>query len=158
MQFVAIAQLVGMGISAYGKYQAGVEQEKAFRQRADVLDADALEVEKAGREGMRDKFMEGKRLAGAQRVQIAKGGVKASGTPLLVLAEARREIAKDASLIMDDATRAGSRMTERAEFERKMGKSSARAGRWGAGTSLMTGGASFAKTGHEYNWWRKEKK
>lgn len=151
------AVLIGIGMQVYGQIQAGKQQEKAFRQRADVLELDALAVEKAGREESRGKRLEGKRIAGSQRVRIAGSGIKISATSLLVLAETRREIQKDAGFITEESLRTGSRLRQQAGFERDVGKSARRAGQWGAATSILTGGAAFARAGHESNWWRKKK-
>ncbi len=154
-QFAAIGALIGTGVQAFGQLEAGREQEKAFRQRAGVLEADALVIEKAAREEGRQIRLEGRRLAGTQRVQIAGSGVNLAGTPLLVLAETRREIAKDAGFITEEGVRRGGSLRQQAGFERQQGKSARRAGRFGAATSLLTGGAAFVTRGSENNWWRR---
>jgi len=149
--FAAVAGLIGTGMKAYGSLEAGRQEEKAFRQRASVLEADALATEKAAREEERALRLKGKRIGAQQLVDFqGLGG-------LLVMAETRSEIAKEASYISEEGLRTGSRFRSQAGFEREMGASARRAGMWQAGTSLLTGGSKFITAGEESKWWSKPK-
>jgi len=150
-QFAAIGSLIGSGMQALGQYRAGKDQERAFKQRASVLDADAVAVEKASMEEQRAKRLEGKRIGAMQLVDFqGLGGA-------LVMAETRREIDRDAEFIAQEGIRGASRLRSQASGEREMGKSARRAGMWQAGTSLLTGGARFAMQGEKNAWWSKKK-
>ena len=69
---------------------------------------------------------------------------------LSVMAETASRMEKDAAVIAREGGLAQQRKITRAAWEKRMGRSRYKAGLWGAGASLLTGGAQFAKNVYDY--------
>ena len=147
--------IAGTVASAGQQYQQGKEQRKLYKQRAGVALADAAAVAKATKFEAREKRKEGKRFKARQKALFAKSGVRIAETALLVMGETEAEFERDAAFITEGGLVKEQRLRSQAGFERKMGKSAFRAGRLGAGATLLTGAGRIGTVGIERGWWNR---
>jgi hypothetical protein len=144
-----IIAAVGVGVSAYGQYQSGQAQEKAYKQQASIAEADATaEKTKAVYEERqaRDRL---KALIGTQRTLYAKAGVDlSSGSPLLVLADTAAKGEEDLQMIRYGGDVNVARQRNQATLARFYGSSASKAGTIGAIGSGLSG-FSNAYTGYQ---------
>ena len=122
----ASAAVIGTGVSAYGQWQSGEAQKKAYKYQSRVSQIEAAETERLHR-------VELKRMMASQRALYAKAGVDiSSGSPLLVMSETAAEGERIAHAIR----RGG---ISKAELESYYGRASAYAGRLGGASTFLTG-------------------
>lgn len=144
----------GTVMSARQQHRAGKEERKLYRQRAAVAEEEARAITKATEHQEREKRKEGRRYIARQKVLFAKSGVRPKvGTPLLVMRETAEEFERDAAFIQEGGATEVSRLRSEAGFERRMGKSAYRAGKWGAGATVMSGAGQIGMFGYGQGWW-----
>lgn len=132
--------LGGTAMSAINQRKQGKEERKLYEQRAAVAEAEARAVGKATDFQARERQKEGRRDVARALVLFAKSGVDPKlGTPGLVGKEIKEESRRDMAFIMEGGATEISRLRSEAGFERQMGKSAYRAGKWGAASTVMTG-------------------
>ena len=152
------AQVAGTVMQAAAQAQAGRTQRASYEHRAQVAEMDAAAVRRAAKEEARLKAREGRKFTARQKVRYAKAGViPTEGTPLAVLGETQREFDLDVQKILYEGRVGAARYKSQAAWERYMGEDAYRAGRYGAMTSLMTGGAKLGIMGYERGWFGKKK-
>ena len=125
------ASVVGTGMSAYGQYQSGLEQKKAYDYNAAVEWRNAQAEEQKSRD-------ESQILEGQARSLYGKSGVdSSSGSPLLHLKWLRKQGEKEAQ---------GIRTSGQSKYQmlKMYGKQAKKAGTIGAISSLFSG---FGQTG-----------
>lgn len=152
-EFAMIAMGIGTGMSAYQQYQQGKEQRELYEQRATAAEADAAAITKATEYESREKRKEGTRFKARQKALFAKAGVRIAGTPLLVMKETELAFKRDAAFITEGGMVEARRLRSQAGFERDIGKSLYKAGKWGAGTTLLTGAGTIGKFGYKSGVW-----
>lgn len=150
--FAIAAMAIGTGMSAYSQYKQGKEQEELHEQRAKVARLDAKAVIKASRHEAREKRKEGRRFRASQKALFAASGIRIAGTPLLVMKETADEFETEAALIQEGGMTEGRRLRSFARMERQMGASAYRAGKWGAGSTLLTGAGRMGMYGSQQGW------
>lgn len=145
---LAVASLataaVGTGLQAYGQYQQGKTAARVADYNARQAEQQALQTEMDATETIRRKREQDKRLLATQRTRYAASGVVQAGTPLEVMAESASLLEMET---LDYARQQGQRATAmrtQAISDRIAGRDAFRAGRIGAGTSLLTGFGSMA--------------
>lgn len=126
----------GTAVSAFGQARAGAQAKKA-------AGMEAAEIERRGVEEAR-LFRRRARLAiGEQVAGFTKAGVSsATGSPLLLALESADELERGLAEIARGST-------AEAELTRFRGREAQRAGRIGAGGTILGGTAGFLKTGRE---------
>ena len=148
--------IAGTVASAGQQYQQGKEERKLYKQRSAVALADAAAVAKARKFESREKRKEGKRFKARQKALFAKSGVRIKDTALLVMEETSEEFERDAAFISEGGIVKEKRLRSQAGFEEQMGRSAFRAGRLGAGATLLTGAGRVGMVGLERWWWNKK--
>lgn len=135
----AAASVAGAGIAAYGSYQQGKTAKRVAEFNAKVAENEAVQEDMDSREATRRERVHNRRLASRQRARIAKSGLVETGSPLEVMAEdaGRMELAA-----LDQRRNSRMRQTAlrtQAGITRFEGDQAFRAGRIGAGASLLSG-------------------
>lgn len=143
--WLAISAIAGTAMSAVGQVQAGQEQKKWSEYNAAVAARDAEASKQAAGYEAGQKRKETERLLGRQRALYGKAGVTFEGSPLELMEETAAAGELDAMMIEREGKLRGSRYMEEAQLSRMKGRGAARAGMWGAGSSLLTGGAQSYK-------------
>lgn len=147
---VAIAAMaVGTAVSAYGQYQAGKAQKRAYEYNAQIQEQNAkMAQEQAEYEARRQKSRTRKMLA-AQRVAYnASGVVGSTGTALDTLRQTMMEGEMDRMAILYGGDVEAVNQRSQAALSRMQGKAAYKAGMFGAASTLL-GGAG--KTGYAYH-------
>lgn len=134
--------MAGVGMAAYGQYQAGKSAEEVAEYNARVQENQAKREEYAAGYEADMLADRGKKLRAKQRVAYAKAGVTSAGTPLLVFEETAAEIAQDVAMTRWGGTQRASYYRSAAGISLMKGRSAYRAGVIGAGTSLLSGASS----------------
>ena len=147
-QFAVPLMIGGTLLQAYGTYKAGKESRALHEQRAGALEEQARAGERAGLEEQALLTEEKYRTVGAQKTAYAKAGVRVGGgglrtSDVVVAADTIAQIERDKAVIGAETVRQASYTRQRAGWERKIGKSKERAGRYGAVASLLSGGAQI---------------
>lgn len=140
--YLAVAGLIGGGISAYGSYKAGEESKEQADYNAITAETERTHIEAVGE---LNEFRRRKQLAtatGEQIAKYAKSGVKFTGSPLDVIADsianAELEIAIGKFNIKTEAER---KSQEAAEL-RRYGRVQQRAGQYQAASTLLSTAAT----------------
>lgn len=140
----AIAQVAGIGMSAYSQYEQGRSQNEWSQYNAAIAERDAKASRQSAEYEAGRKRKETERLLGRQRALYSKAGVTFEGSPLLLMEETAAEGEIDALMIQREGKLRASRYQSEAELSRMKGSAAQRAGYWGAGSTLLTGGSSAA--------------
>jgi len=135
---------VGTGASAYSSYESGKATERLHEYNAKVSENDALRREMEAQAQAAGQRESSERILEKQRALYAKGGVLDEGTPLTLLADTAAELELAALEIERGGNVEASRSRQQAVIDRMAGKSAARAGKLGAGATLLQGAGSIA--------------
>jgi len=148
-----IIAAVGVGVSAYGQYQSGQAQEKAYKFNAAIAEQDATaERKKALYEESQARFRL-KQLMGTQRTLYAKAGVDlSSGSPLMVLADTAARGEEDIQMIRYGGDVAVAQQRNRASLARFYGSQAGKAGTIGAFGSAASGFSDVYMSGKKAKW------
>jgi hypothetical protein len=168
----AAATMAGAGIGAYGQYQAGKAQQAMANYNAKVQQQTAEYNNKLAQnaaiaeeqaQSVRSQQMrdDKRRMLSSQRAGFAKTGAAMEGTPLTVLAEQAGMMEHDILLAKHESdVRARTYRQEgamglwtgrsQAAMSRFEGSQAAKAGRIGAGATLLSGAGSVAGMGMSY--------
>lgn len=131
---------VGAGVSAYGQYQSGQAQAKAYKQQAAIADADAITEKKKSEYEEGQARLRLRQLIGTQKTLYAKAGVDlSSGSPLLVLADTQARGEEDLRMIRYGGDVEVARQRNQASLARFYGSQSSKAGTIGAFGSGLSG-------------------
>lgn len=151
--------LGGTALSAISQKKQGKEERKLYQQRAAVAEEEAKAVGKAAEHQVRERQKEGRRDVARALVLFAKSGVKPKlGTPGLVGKEIEDEYRRDMGFIMEGGEVEASRLRSEAGFERRMGKSAYRAGKWGAASTVMSGLGTTGIFAYERGMFKRKRK
>lgn len=133
MEWVVLAMLLaGTAATAYGQYQTGRTQKKIYEYNAAMARREAeIEEQRLKREKIS--------LASKMRAGYSKAGIQMTGTPLEVMDRAAKDIESDIALTRWKGE------VESGLYSWK-GRVAERSGIWGAGTTLLTGGAQAGAT------------
>jgi len=134
---------VGVGMSAYGQYQSGQAQEKAYKFNAAIAEQDAAAERKKADYEEGQARLRLRQLIGTQRTLYAKAGVDlASGSPLMVLADTAARGEEDLEMIKYGGDVSVARQRNQASLQLFYGKQSRTAGTIGA---FGTAAAGFSQ-------------
>ena len=138
----AFMAVLGAGMGAYGKYQAGRAQNAAARYSAKIKGQQARLTEQEMESETTRSHEEARRLKGSQLAAFAKSGAQdSSGTPLLVMAEQAGEMEMDILEQRRNRMIEAEGLRSEAEMLKWQGKQAKRAGTIGAFSTLLGGGA-----------------
>jgi len=148
----AIASLAGTAVSVVSQAQQGKEQQKWAEYNAAVAERDAQAAKQNAEyeAGIKRKATE--KLLGRQRALYGKAGVTLEGSPLLLMSETATEGEMDALMIERGGTLQAQRYQTEATLSRMKGASAKKAGYYGAGSTLLTGGS---QTAYQYGMYKK---
>ena len=139
--------IVSASLAATSAYSQGQQQKANAEYNAQVQkDQAQAELDAARLEGDR-AHQEGRSLKAQQRVAYAKAALTAAVTPLLVLQRTARMLEEDEQVIRFGGRRRSAFREGEAQISLASGRSAARAGMIGAGSSLLAGGARLARYG-----------
>jgi len=135
-----IIAAVGVGVSAYGQYQSGQAQEKAYKFNAAIAEQDAAAERKKADYEEGQARLRLRQLIGTQRTLYAKAGVDlSSGSPLMVLADTAARGEEDLQMIKYGGDVAVAQQRNQASLARFYGKQTSQAGTIGAFGSAASG-------------------
>lgn len=130
----------GTLLSAFGKYQAGEEDNAVARYNAKLKEREAKAAEQKALIESRQQAEAAARKMSSLRAAISKSGaVSSTGTALAVLGKQAEESEKENLMIGYEGATESQRLRSEAEGLRYEGKVARRAGRIGAGATLLTG-------------------
>ncbi len=166
-----VAAVGGLAMSGYSAIKSGMEQSKAAKQQRqayadqamasrrnqEVAEENARATETAGAFAEKQARIKALKLAGTQAAGFAKAGVLPEGTPLDVMAETaeleemdipatRYNYSVQANRYRSQADQYGFEANRNLNISNKSDPNYALGGFMKAGTSLLTTGASLAKT------------
>jgi len=138
--------LVGTGVSAYGKQQAGKYNKKIYDMNAAFSDQKALDAIARGNEQEQNLRQKVKRTAGSQRAALAAQGVElSSGSALQTVIDTYTVGEMDALTVRNNAAReAWGYRTEAANY-RAQGKASQYEANNAVLSTILGGGADAAR-------------
>ena len=140
---------IGSGISAYGTYRAGQDQQRINEWNANVAELQATDAVLRGNEAETRSRIETRSLLGAQRASLAGQGVQvgdAGSSGDQVQIDAQRIGEEDALTIRNNAAREAWGFKVGASSERMQGDSAMRRGRLQAIGTLIGAGGSVASS------------
>jgi hypothetical protein len=148
MAFAAIALTVASTLmSAAGQASQGKSAQAIAEFNAQQRELEAKQTRDAAQFEETRQRERAARLMGAQRAAYGGSGVTLEGTPLIVQADTAEEAELDALAIRYSGSVAEARSRAAAAAERMQGKAMRQAGYFGAGTTLLQGGAKAFSMG-----------
>jgi len=147
MAVSAIIGIVIAAVQAYAAYEQGQAQQEVYDYNAKVARQQAESAKQAATLQAEADRERSRRILGRQRALYGVAGVEVdAGSPLLIQADSARQAELNAQTIeWRGAVTAGNFMQE-SVLDRFMGRASARAGTFGAGTSLLKGAGGAVTT------------
>ena len=134
-------------ISATGSIVQGIQQNRAAKAEADLLEEQGLiQQEEAVAEAQRIAN-DRRKFRKKQKIAFIKNGVTLAGSPLLVLEETRRESQEEVDAIVRRGRAQAALAFQQAALTRGSGRAALLGGIFGAATSLAIGGFLGAKAG-----------
>jgi hypothetical protein len=132
--------LAGIGMQAYGQYQAGEEANAVAQYNQQVKQREAEAEEQKAIIQSRKQAQEASRRIAEIRAGFGISGVASTaGTPLAILAEQTRQSELENREIGYEGTQQSTRLRNEGEMIAYEGRSARRASRIGAGATLLTG-------------------
>lgn len=138
----ATVAVAGTVLSAYSQYEQGQSQKEWSEYNAAIAERDAAASRQTAEYEATEKRKETQRLLGRQRALYGKAGVTLEGSPLLMMEETASEGEIDALMIEREGKLRSQHYRSEAALSKQKGRAAARAGYWGAGTTLLTGAGS----------------
>ena len=136
--------LASAGVQAIGVLQAGSAEKDASDVEALLAEAQGAQEETRTAEEEKLRRKDARKLLAKQRAGFAGAGVTSAGTPLLVMAETLLDAEEDVIAIQTGGKARASAFRNRAQTFRDLGKSRQRAGRFRAGSTLLSGLGNFS--------------
>lgn len=147
LQFLAAAGMIGGSLlGGFGALGAGKRAYKEGKRQREEYYGRARTVERIGGERQERLLDEQESFMGTQKAQFAKSGVGSQGTPSLVEKATALQFQKDIKAMGEDTTAEAQFMRTQGDIAYKAGKRRKKASKWQFASSLLTGGANFAKT------------
>ena len=142
VHFIVAGSLVG----AYSQYQASESQKAMANYSAKIANNEAIAQEQATTAETERMRSQNKKMRSAQRAASAKSGaVISEGTSLLVMAEEAGLMELDIMNMQRTGAMKAEASRSEAALYKIQGKQASRAGKIGAGTTLLSGaGKSFS--------------
>ena len=138
----------GTAMQVAGTLQQGKEAEKIAKARAQVDEQNAVAVREASVEKARIQGERGRRELATQKGAAAASGIRINvGSPLVIEAETRAEIAKDIGFGLQAGRAESASLLQSAAFERAMGKSARKKSKYSALTQGIQGAVTIGLMG-----------
>lgn len=152
MAAIAIAGLVvtvvAAAASAYVQYEQAEQQSKVAKYNAKVAENRAIEERQRAAFAAEQQREANRRVLARQRAAYGAADVEVNaGSPLLVMADSARQAELDAQIILSGGAARASGFTAQSNLDRFQAQNLKTAGYYGAGTTLLSGGAR-AYTGY----------
>jgi hypothetical protein len=139
---------VGTGLQVLSTLQQGKDAETIANARADVDEKNAEAVRVASVEKAKIQGERGRRLLASQKGAASASGIRINvGSPLVIEAETRANIAKDIGFGLETGRIESEGLINTAKFERAIGKTRRRQSRFNALATGIQGAASIAFLG-----------
>lgn len=150
---MGIVSLVGSGISAYGKYQQGIEQKQAYDVNAEISREKAAATTQAEK---LNEFKKRKQIATATALQtsayVSAGVVPSTGSPIDVLTDSLSNAYLELKIDALNSAVAYRGLMSEAAMEEEAGSAAYEKGIMGATTDLLKGGVdAYSKFGVKSN-------
>ena len=143
-----IASGVGTGIQAAGQIKQGKQAEQIAEARAEVDIQNAEAVREASLEEAKIRGERGRRDLAAQKGAAAASGIRINvGSPLVIEAETRANIAKDIGFRLEAGRVESESLLQSAAFEKAIGKQKRKKSKFDALSTGIQGAASIAFMG-----------
>jgi hypothetical protein len=138
--------LAGAGLQAYGQYQAGEEASAVADYNAQVKEREAQAAEQRSMIQSRKQAQAAARKMSELRAGFGTAGaVSTSGAPLQIIGEQAKQSEMENLEIGYEGTTEAKKLRSEGAMIKREGKSARRAGRIGAGATLLTGfGTAYA--------------
>jgi len=142
--------IAGTVMGVAGTLEEGKQAEKIAKQRAAVDEANAEAARKVAVKRAKIKGEKGRRLIEEQKGAAAAGGIRLNvGSPLVIEAQTRSDIAKDVGFILEAGREESRFYRTRAAFERARGKQARKQSKISAWTQGLMGFGSIAFMGSQ---------
>jgi hypothetical protein len=138
------------GVAVYGQVQQAQTAKAMGAYNAKLAENQALQAEMDAAENTRRKRMENRRMLATQRSRLAKAGVLEAGTPLEVMAETAGNLELETLDYARSVRMQATGLRAQGAMDKAMGSAQARAAYIGAGASLLSGAASTAGMGYQF--------
>ena len=140
--------VAGIGMQAYGQYEAGQAEQDAANYNAKVLERQAQAREQKGLYDSRRQAEYASRQESSLRAGLGgAGAVMTEGSPLMIQSEQAEQNELDNLLIGYDSAIDAQTYRSQAEQQKYSGKIASRAGKTQAFTTLLTGFGSMGAGG-----------
>lgn len=145
---VAVAMMaVGTVVSAYGQYQAGKAQKRAYDYNAQIQQQNARIAEEQAQYEARRQESRTRKMLAAQRVAYAGSGFQSNaGTALDTLRQTMQEGEMDKMAILYGGDVEAVNQRSQAALSRMQGKAAYKAGMFNAAGTLLSGGGQAYTT------------
>lgn len=139
------ALVAGIGLQAFGQYQAGEEASAVAKYNQQVKEREAQAAEQKATIASRKQAQAAARQMSTLRAQMgAAGAVSTAGAPLEIFGEQARQSTLENLEIGAEGTQTAARLRSEGVAIREQGRAQRRASRIGAGASLLTGFGTLA--------------
>lgn len=147
MGLPAVLMLAGVGLQAWGQKSAGDESAAVAKYNQQVKEREAQAAEQQARIESRKQAQEASRKMSELRAGLgASGAVTTAGTPLEIMAEQSRQSELENREIGYEGLQESSKLRAEGAMIAREGRAARRAGRIGAGATLLTGfGSTFMR-------------
>lgn len=145
-----IAMGAGTGIGIANTLKGGKQTEKIANARAEIDIQNAEAARRSSVEKSKIKGERGRRLIETQKSTAAAGGVRINvGSPLVIEAQTRADIATDIGFILERGRTESNFYRSRAAVERATGKAARRKSKWDAISQGLMSAGSIAFMGSQ---------
>jgi hypothetical protein len=147
MGFAAVPlMLAGVGMQAYGQYQAGQEAAATAKYNQQVKEREAQAAEQRAMVESRKQAQAAARKMSEIRAGLgASGAITTAGAPLSIVGEQALQSELENLEIGYEGLQEGTKLRAEGEMIRREGRAARSAARIGAGATLLTGfGTAFA--------------
>jgi hypothetical protein len=129
-------------VSAYGEYEKGQDAKDQSRKQAQIYEEQAAQERNASRQEASDYEKRARAMIASRRAILGGSGVQSqSGSALLGTEEMITESERQAARIRAGGNLVAGRIEQQAGLTRMSGSAKARSATYGAGASLLQGGA-----------------
>lgn len=139
------ALIAGIGLQAYGQYQAGEEANAVAKYNQQVKEREAQAAEQEAMIQSKKQAQAAARQMSTLRNQLgASGAVTSEGSPLEIIGEQAKQSELENLEIGYQGQQKAAGLRQEGLMIRRQGKAQRRAARIGAGSTLLTGFGSLA--------------
>lgn len=146
MSWAAVAVIASAVIAAGTAAYSGEQSRKVSSYNADIANRQAEEARKKAEFQEQREREKNEALLQRQRLAFDVAGVTSEGSPTNLLMDTAKKMELDALAIRYGGVSSGAALEAEAQLQRMRGKTAQQTGWWNAGSSLLSGATSVAKT------------